>query len=229
MGRRSRRGREENAAPRSAANPTGAARPRRAAEPPRGAVRPESGATESAASPSTAEPRPMRGATPEETAAPVASPAAGSAAPADPNAAMKRGYARGRERDERIRASLEPLDGERPGAVTVAAIVAAVLAIANVVAAVVGADVGDQQDATSFTVVSTALLVGAAGGMWRARYWAVLGFQVILTFQIIILSVALIRVEKWWVGLIVLTLIGLGGWLFWKLVRAMARIQMPTR
>lgn len=110
---------------------------------------------------------------------------------------------------------------------TAAAIVAGVLALANVVAAIAGADVGN--DAASFTVISTALLVAAAVGMWYARYWAVLGFQVILAFQVIILTIALVRVEKWWVGLIVVVLIGLGGWLFWTLVRAMARLQMPQR
>ena len=127
-----------------------------------------------------------------------------------------------------MRAQLEPLEpGERPPAVTVAAIVAALLAVANVVAAFVGADVGSS--AASFTIVSTGLLVAAAAGMWYARYWAVLGFQMILAFQIIILAIALVRVEKWWVGLIVAVLVGLGGWLFWSLIRSMARLQMPQR
>ena len=137
----------------------------------------------------------------KRAAAPAAAPP-----PRDPRSR----YARSRERDAEVRAQLDPLGpGERPTAVTVAAIVAAVLAVANVVAAVAGADVGSS--AASFTVVSTGLLVAAAGGMWFARYWAVLGFQVILAFQILILAIAL------------------GGWLFCKLVKAMARIQMPER
>ena len=45
---------------------------------------------------------------------------------------MARGYARGRERDEAARAELEPLaPGERPRAVTIAAVLAALLGIAN--------------------------------------------------------------------------------------------------
>lgn len=158
-------------------------------------------------------------------------PAKAGSEPTDGDRTRGRGgsrYARSRERDAEVRAQLEPLGtGERPTAVTVAAIVAAVLAIANVVAVFVGADVGSS--AASFTVVSTGLLVAASAGMWYARYWAVLGFQVILAFQILILAIAVVRVEKWWVGLIVLVLIGLGGLLFWKLVKAMARIQMPHR
>ena len=32
-----------------------------------------------------------------------------------------------------------------------------------------------------------------------------------------------------WRALLLATLLGLGSWLFWKLVRAMARLQMPVR
>lgn len=138
---------------------------------------------------------------------------------------------RGEARNQRVRAELEPLaDGQRPTAVTVAAAVAVVMAVANVVAVFVAPDLsGDTQNAASFTVVSTALLLSAAYGMYRVRYWGVLGFEAILAFQIMVFAVALIRVEKWWVGVLVTVIIGLLGWLFWKLVRAMARIQMPER
>ena len=128
-----------------------------------------------------------------------------------------------------LRAELEPLAvGERPGAVTVAAVVSFVMAVANVVATAAGADLGSK--ATGFTVVSTALLLGCAGGMWfGARYWAVLGFMMILVFQILSLSFALVRVEHWYWALAITAAIGLLGWLFWKLIRALARIQMPDR
>ena len=53
-----------------------------------------------------------------------------------------RGYARSRERDEAIRAALEPLaPGERPRAVTVAAVVAGVLGVANLALLLAGWDV----------------------------------------------------------------------------------------
>ncbi|MGH2840730.1 MAG: hypothetical protein ACRDKY_07895, partial [Solirubrobacteraceae bacterium] len=144
---------------------------------------------------------------------------------------MRRGYARGRERDESIRESLEPLaPGERPTAVTVAAIVAIVFAIANVIAALAGTDLSSEENnPVAVTTVTTAILVIAAIGMWLRRYWAVLGFQVILALQIIAGSLALLRVEKWWVAVGLTVLLVLLGWLFWKLVRAMARIQMPER
>ena len=136
---------------------------------------------------------------------------------------------RGEAANAATRAELEPLGpGERPPALVVATAVALLMAVANLVAAAAGAT-PDAKNAASYTVVTTALLLGAAAGMWRARYWGVLGFEAILGFQIIVLALALIRVEKWWVGLIVVGVIALLGWLFWKLVRVMARLQLPQR
>jgi hypothetical protein len=144
---------------------------------------------------------------------------------------MARGYERGRQRDAEMRAQLEPLAaGERPKAVTVAAIVALVMAAANVGAALAGANLAeDDSGAVAGTVFSTAILVLAGLGMWKVRYWAVLGFEVVLGFQLVLLALALLRVERWWTALGVLAAMGLLGWLFWKLIRAMARIQMPQR
>jgi hypothetical protein len=79
------------------------------------------------------------------------------------------------------------------------------------------------------TAVTTALLLVAGLGMLARQYWAVLGFEMILGLQIVFLSLYLIGVPKWWQALIPLVAIGLLGWLFWKLVRAMARLQMPQR
>jgi hypothetical protein len=151
-----------------------------------------------------------------------------SVAPETKAAATDR-YARSREKDAAVRETLEPLaKGERPGAVTVAAILATVMAIANAVAAALGETLGS--NAVGYTVMSTTILLACAGGMWfGARYWAVMGFMVVLVFQILSLSFAVIRVERWWYGLLVLVVIGLLGWMFWKLIRALARIQMPER
>lgn len=138
---------------------------------------------------------------------------------------------RSEARNEAVRARLEPLGaGERPQAVTIAVVLAVLMAVGNIVAGLAGADVSgkDQGNAVSYTAFSTALLLLAAYGMWRVRYWGVLGFQAILAFQIIVLAIALIRVETWWAGLLLTAVIGGLGWLFWKLVRAMARIQMPA-
>jgi hypothetical protein len=163
-----------------------------------------------------------------------APPAAAPARPEETQAApdpLANRYARGRARDEAIRQNLEPLaPGERPRIVTIAAIVAFVFAIANLIATLTVDDLsGDQGDPTTLAVLTTSLLVLAGIGMLLRKYWAVLGFQCILGLQIVIFSLALTRVQKWWVGVLLAIFIGLLGWLFWKLIRAMARLQMPAR
>ena len=137
---------------------------------------------------------------------------------------------RGEERDAQIRASLEPLEAdERPGAVTVAAVVAALLAVANIVLMLVGVEVNGEEPSAGGTLVFAALMVVAAVGMWRARYWAVLGFQALLAITIIVAGLSLTVASNAAAVLLCVAIVGLGGWLFWKLIRALARLQMPDR
>ena len=166
---------------------------------------------------------------PEAPEAPAAPPA--SAPPPAADDTMARGYARSRARDDEIRANLVPLaPGERPAVVTFAAIVAFVFAIANVATALTGNDVSSATgDPSLATAVTTALLLVAGFGMLARQYWAVLGFETILGLQIVFFSLYLIGVQKWWHAIVPLIAIGLLGWLFWKLVGAMARLQMPRR
>jgi hypothetical protein len=142
---------------------------------------------------------------------------------------MARGYARGRARDEAARAALEPLaPGERPGAVTVAVGVALVAAVANGVALAINFDTGKGPQ-TMFTILVCVLLVVMAAGMWRARYWAVLGMQTLLGLTVLLASLGLIGAVNIPAALLLLLIIGAAGTLFWFLVKAMARIQMPER
>jgi hypothetical protein len=158
--------------------------------------------------------------------APAAEPRA-----AAPDDGLRRGYARGRARDDEIRANLTPLaPGERPRIVTIAAIIAFIFAIANVATALTGNDVSTASgDPSIATAVTTAVLLLAGFGMLARQYWAVLGFQTILGIQIIFFSLYLIGVQKLWHAIIPVVAIGLLGWLFWKLVRPMAQLQMPNR
>ncbi len=78
--------------------------------------------------------------------------------------------------------------------------------------------------------VTIALVLGLIGqGMWRQRYWAVLSFEALLAFQIIVTSLALVVASTVTAAAICVVAIGLGGWLFWKLVRVMGRIQAGER
>src|SRR5690349_19824680 len=107
--------------------------------------------------------------------------------PGSPRDTLSRGYARGRERDERIRESLEPLaPGERPGAVTVAAIVAVLFGLGNIALWAAGVEVSGERPAAGGTFVFAALMFVAAWGMWQAKYWAVVGFEALLALILIV-------------------------------------------
>jgi hypothetical protein len=69
----------------------------------------------------------------------------------------------------------------------------------------------------------------AAGAMWQARYWAVLGFECLLAVVCLYAGLSLLLAEDVFAVLLCLALIAGSGTLFWFLIRAMARIQMPER
>jgi hypothetical protein len=139
-------------------------------------------------------------------------------------------YARSRARNDAIREDLEPLgQGERPGAVTVGAVVCALLGVANIALFAGGVEVRGAKPSVTGVAAFTVLMLACGYGMLRARYWAVLGFEALLGVTIVIAALSLAVASNVSALLLCLAIVGLGGWLFWKLVRAMARIQMPER
>jgi hypothetical protein len=144
---------------------------------------------------------------------------------------MESGYARAEQRNREAREGLEPLaEGERPLVVTIGAAVAAAVAISILIGYAVGVEVdGDRPRLAQ--VLAPALLMGVmAWGMWRARYWAVLGFQMILVL-LIFSAVFGLAAQAASVGQVAATLglLIVAGAFFYFMVKAMARIQMPTR
>jgi hypothetical protein len=143
---------------------------------------------------------------------------------------VRRGYARSEERNEAIRQGLEPLEpGERPRVVTIAAVVAVVLALSNVGLWLAGFEINGKDPPAGTTILFALILLAAAAGMWKARYWAVLGFQALLGLSVLSAALALTVASNVAAAALCLTIVLLGGWLFWKLVRALARLQMPER
>jgi hypothetical protein len=128
------------------------------------------------------------------------------------------------------RAALQPLDaGERPAALLIAVAVCAVLAAGVIVGALTVHDLARHGGSLPGALFLTALLAALAQGMYRRRYWAVLGFEALLAFQVIVTSLALVVASTIAAAAGCLLAIGLGGWLFWKLVRVMGRIQAGER
>lgn len=167
---------------------------------------------------------------PEETAGPPRKRKRRGASPT-PRERMERGYAKAEERNQEAREALEPLgEGERPLVVTVGAALAALIALSIVVGYLAGTHVNGERP-RFVQALAPALLMGImAWGMWRARYWAVLGFQLILVFLIFsaVYGLALQAASLGQV-LATLALLAVAGTFFYFMVKAMARIQMPTR
>jgi threonine/homoserine/homoserine lactone efflux protein len=65
--------------------------------------------------------------------------------------------------------------------------------------------------------------------MWRARYWAVLGFEVVLAFLILAAALGLVAATTAVQAVGNILLIAVAGALFYFMIKAMARIQMPER
>jgi hypothetical protein len=144
---------------------------------------------------------------------------------------MTRGYAKAEQRNQEAREALEPLaEGERPTVVTIGAVVAALISLSIVVGYATGVEVNGEQPKLP-QVVAPAVIMGVmAWGMWHARYWAVLGFQLMLVIVLFSAFFGLV-VGASSVGQIVATLalLAAAGTFFYFMVKAMARIQMPTR
>jgi hypothetical protein len=144
---------------------------------------------------------------------------------------MARGYAKAEERNREAREALRPLaEGERPVVVTIGAVLSALIAVSILVGYLAGVEVDGERPKLA-QVLAPALLMGVmAWGMWRARYWAVLGFQLILVF-LIFSAVFGLTVQAATVAQFAATLglLAVAGTLFFFMVKAMARIQMPER
>ena len=134
------------------------------------------------------------------------------------------------ERAERARAALTPLgEHERPRSLLVAVAVSALLAAGVLAGALSVHDLRGHGGSLAGGVFIAAVLALLALGMYRRRYWAVLGFEALLAFQVIVASLALVVASTLTAAGGCLLAIVLGGWLFWKLIRVMGRIQAGER
>jgi hypothetical protein len=138
---------------------------------------------------------------------------------------------RSEERNAAVRATLTPLaPGERPWPIRIGAGLALAIAVSNVVQVVVGGkvEVGKQHITPVGPLIFAVLMLACAVGMWQKRYWAVLGFQALLALVVLFCALLLVRASNA-LGFVVGIVGVVGpGYLFFKLVRVLSRIQMPT-
>jgi hypothetical protein len=137
---------------------------------------------------------------------------------------------RSERKNAEARAKLVPLrDGERPRAVTIAAAVAALLVVVNITMAIGGYEIQGKRPGIAGVIVFTILLGAIAWGLWRVRYWAVLGMQALLGLTMLLFGLALPLAGNLRAVFVSLAVLIPAATLFWFLVKAMARIQMPDR
>jgi hypothetical protein len=121
--------------------------------------------------------------------------------------------------------SLRP--GERPLAVTIGAIAVAALAALEIVAFAAGLEINGKPARVQLVLPFVAGSAYLAYALWRVRYWAVLLLQAILAFAVLLFAILLLIASNLAAVLVSLAVIAGAGTLFWFLVKAMARIQMP--
>jgi len=141
---------------------------------------------------------------------------------------------RSEQRNEEARAKLEPLaSGERPTAITVGAVISVVFALiftgSATIAAVGSVEIEGEEPSAFPLAAFAAVLWLMAWGMWKARYWAVLGFQMLLALVLLASGLGLVQVETVLQAVGTVLLLFGAGVLFYFMIRAMARIQMPQR
>ena len=139
---------------------------------------------------------------------------------------------RSEEKNAAVRATLEPYRaGERPWPIRLAVVVAILIGVGDLVDVLVGGKLGfgDTHPGKGGVILFSVLMLVAAAGMWRMKYWAVLGFQAILAFVVLFFSLALIRASNFAAVAIAVGVVCGGGYLFYKLVRVLSRIQLPRR
>jgi hypothetical protein len=167
----------------------------------------------------------------EEAGEPTSAAAVGAKAE---KSSMQRGYARAEQKNQEAREALHPLyEGERPGVVTVGAIFSGVVAVifwvSTVIAIFSDTTVNGRQPHPLQLAIVAAVITTMAAGMWKARYWAVLGFQMVLVIFLLagVLGLVSATTVPQVIGTVLLVGVCLAFFIF--MVKAMARIQMPDR
>ncbi len=143
---------------------------------------------------------------------------------------MERYQARAEQRNAEARAQLKPLSpGERPWPIIVGVVLTACAAFGNLIAYAAGATIEGKHVAPGGIVVFAVVMLACAIGMWRLWYQAVLAFMVLLAIVIVLFSLFLVEASNLLGILVPIVFVGGGGFLFWKLVGVLGRLQMPAR
>ncbi len=159
-------------------------------------------------------------------------PSAEQARATDPAVVFANRQAKAEARNEEVRAKLRPLaPDEHPLPLKAAMVTCIVLAASNVALALSGYELKSDDGSSSSNYVGVGLfsviLLVAAVGMYKHRYWAVLGFQALLALTVLIAGLSVVVASNIQALLLCIAVTAYGGWLFWSMIRVLARVQMP--
>jgi hypothetical protein len=141
---------------------------------------------------------------------------------------MERPLSRSERRNAEVRAGLIPIKpGERPWPILVSAGVAAVVGLGNLIAYLAGLKVGGKHPSAAGVIAFSVLMLVTAGGLWRLWYGAVLGFMALLAIICVIFALLLVEASNVLGAVVALAVIAGAGYLLYKLVRVLSRIQIP--
>lgn len=143
---------------------------------------------------------------------------------------LERYRARTEAQNAAARASLVPLaPGERPGPLRAAVALATVAGVLNLVLFAAGATIGGKHPAAGPIVLFSVVMLGCAFGMWRLWPGAVLAFMALLAVVVALFSLLLAEASNL-LGVLVPPVFIVGcGYLFWRLVRVLGRMQTPRQ
>ena len=138
---------------------------------------------------------------------------------------------RGAQRRGARRSSSRSAPGERPRAARDRGRRRRAAGVANLVAWLAGLDVeGEEPGAFGVLALLRGHVRSPPGGLWQRRYWAVLGFEALLGDHVVFfVAVAARRLQRARRRGLCVPIICGAGWLFWKLIRVMGRLQAPQR
>ena len=137
---------------------------------------------------------------------------------------------RSEARNAEIRATLAPYaPGERPAIVLACTAISAALALANLIAWLAGDTINGTRPAATGIFIFTAVLGACAIGLWQMRSGAVLGFMTLMAIIAVLFTLFLIEASNWLGAVVALAIVLVSGYLFFKLVRVLSRLQAPRR
>ena len=132
------------------------------------------------------------------------------------------------ERNALVRAGITPLaPGERPAPLKVATALCLLLAAGNLVTMLAGVEVRGENNPVGRSVGLALVLSILAGGLWAREAIAVLVFEALLIATILFAFFGILSAANATALIGSVVVLAVSSWLFWRLIRVLARIQAP--